>query len=91
MNISEKELAYVRYIKQRYTQMLLHKANVVGVGIGIQEPDEDEDDSPRAVLVVNVTHKVKRKYLDLQDIIPSYIEDVPIRVESIGRPRAYDD
>ena len=89
MNISKNELAYVRHIKQRYTKMLLRKANVVGVGIGIQEPDED--DSLRAVLVVNVTHKVKRKYLDLQDIIPSYIEDVPIKVESIGRPRAYDD
>ncbi len=91
MNISQEELAYVRQIKKRYTQTLLRKANVVGVGIGIQEPDEDEDDSPYVVLVVNVTHKVKRKYLDSKDLIPPYIEEVPIRVESIGRPRAYDD
>ncbi|MEA3310256.1 MAG: hypothetical protein U9Q70_12205 [Chloroflexota bacterium] len=91
MNISGDELAYVRSIRQRYAEALLRKANVVGVGIGIQEPDEDEERAPRVVLVVSVTHKVKHKYLHWKDVIPSRVEDVPVRVEAIGHLQAQDD
>lgn len=91
MDISERELEHVRRVKRRHITALMQKANVVGVGIGIQKSEKRENYSHHPVLVVNVTRKVKRWKLRAKDIIPSEIEDVPVEIEAIGEPRAYDD
>ena len=81
MEIAE-EVARVRLVKARHEQVLLRKANVVGVGIGILEYTE------QVILVVNVTHKVKLQSLAPEDRIPWELEEVPVKVEAIGWPQA---
>jgi hypothetical protein len=78
----EEEVARVRLVKARHEQVLLQKANVVGVGIGILEQTE------QVILVVNVTHKVKLPSLAPEDRIPRELEEVPVKVKAIGRPQA---
>lgn len=77
-----EEVARVRLVKARHEQVLLRKANVVGVGIGILEYTE------QVILVVNVTHKVKLQSLAPEDRIPWELEEVPVKVEAIGWPQA---
>ncbi len=77
-----EEVARVRLVKARHEQVLLRKANVVGVGIGILEYTE------QVILVVNVTHKVRLQSLAPEDRIPWELEEVPVKVEAIGWPQA---
>ena len=79
---TKKEVVHVRLVKARHEQMLLKKANVVGVGIGVLEQ------TTQVILIVNVTHKVKLQSLAPKDRIPRELEDVPVKVKAIGRPQA---
>ncbi|MEA3396606.1 MAG: hypothetical protein U9R05_04000 [Chloroflexota bacterium] len=79
---TEEEVARVRLVKARHEQVLLQKANVVGVGIGLLEQTE------QVILVVNVTHKVNLQSLALEDRIPRELEEVPVKVKAIGRLQA---
>ena len=78
----EEEVARVRLVKARHEQVLLQKANVVGVGVGLLEQTE------QVILIVNVTHKVKLQSLAPEDRIPRKLEEVPVKVKAIGRPQA---
>ncbi|MCD6344409.1 MAG: hypothetical protein J7M17_02220 [Anaerolineae bacterium] len=78
----EEEVTRVRLVKARHEQVLLQKANVVGVGIGLLEQTE------QVILIVNVTHKVKLQSLAPEDRIPRELEGVPVKVKAIGRPQA---
>jgi len=78
----EEEVARVRLVKTRHEQVLLQKANVVGVGIGLLEQTE------QVILVVNVTHKVNLQSLAPEDRIRQELEEIPVKVRAIGKPRA---
>ncbi len=90
MDISDETLERARAVKAEHERELLRKANVVSVGITLEyDEDEDEDEErPRPIIVVGVTEKVSEDDLLPQDRIPDEIEDVSVRVEVVGKPRA---
>lgn len=85
--MDEEKLARVRSVKAAHEQVLMQKANVVGVGVGLRRRGGRFTDEP--ALVVSVTHKVPCAALDPQDVIPSELEGVPVDVQEIGHVRAH--
>lgn len=78
----------VKQIKDRYTDQLMKKANVVGVGIGLAMKNGVRTDE--LSLVVMVRQKVSWKKLDEDDIIPQEIEGVKVDVQQVGDLRAME-
>lgn len=76
-------------VKTNHEQDLLKKANVVGVGIGLRKRCGKYTDEP--AIVVSVTRKVPRSMLDPDDVIPPQLEGVPVDVQAIGEPRAFEE
>jgi hypothetical protein len=76
-------------VKTSHEQELMRKANVVGVGIGLRKRGGEYIDEP--VIVVSVTRKVPRSMLDTDDVIPQELEGVPVDVQAIGEPRAFEE
>lgn len=83
-----EQIEHIREVKNRYTEALMKKANVVGVGIGLAERGGTQSDE--LALVVMVEKKFPRNSLDPEDIIPSEIEGVPVDVQAVGEIRAFD-
>jgi len=75
-----------RKVKEACADELISKANVVGVGIGLRQ--EEGAPAGRVVLMVMVTHKVPLAELAPDDVVPSEIQGVPVRVQAVGRLRA---
>lgn len=78
----------VKQIKDRYTDQLMKKANVVGVGIGLAVRDGVRTDE--LSIVVMVRQKVAWQKLDEDDIIPQEIEGVKVDVQPVGDVRAME-
>lgn len=78
----------VKQIKDRYTDQLMQKANVVGVGIGLAVRNGVRTDE--LSIVVMVRQKVSWKKLDEEDIIPKEIEGVKVDVQQVGDVHATD-
>jgi hypothetical protein len=75
-------LEEVKTILRRHEDLLLAKANVLGVGIG-QESDA-------CFLVALVRAKVPVDQLDKADLIPSSLDGIRVRVREIGDVKAQD-
>ncbi|HKJ26751.1 MAG TPA: hypothetical protein VJ965_03855 [Anaerolineales bacterium] len=76
----------VKKIKETHQDALMKKANVVGVGIGLVQRGSHQ--TSQIALVVMVTHKLPRKALAPEDIIPKEIDGIPVDVQVTGIPRA---
>ncbi len=81
----ETSIEKAQAVKQAYTNMLMAKANVVGVGIGLQRKAGSRTGD--VGLVVTVKHKVPRSQLSPEDIIPAEIEGIPVDVKEVGEIR----
>jgi hypothetical protein len=79
-------IARVQAVRAEHEEILLAKANVVGVGIGFRKLRGEA--TGEVALVVMVTHKVPRAQLAPEDFIPDRIEDVPVDVQAVGELRA---
>ncbi|GAB4263574.1 MAG: hypothetical protein Kow0080_02040 [Candidatus Promineifilaceae bacterium] len=80
------DMQTIQTIKQKYQQMLLKKANVVGVGIGYRQRGGSRIRD--VVLVVMVTQKVPAHTLSPDDLIPRELDGVPVDVQAVGEIRA---
>jgi len=89
MAVSREYIDQLSRVKMAHEQELMRKANVVGVGIGLRERGGAYTDEP--VIVVSVTRKVSRSMLDPDDVIPQELEGVPVDVQAVGEPRAFDE
>lgn len=69
-------LEQARAVLRRHEDLLLSKANVLGVGIG-QQGDS-------CVLVALVKVKIPADQLEGGDLIPDSLEGVQVRVQEIG-------
>lgn len=74
-------------IKEAYQDLLMSKANVVGVGIGLRHKDGKRTNE--VGLVVMVRRKVPRALLAPEDQIPTEIEGVPVDVKQVGEVEAF--
>jgi hypothetical protein len=86
---SREHMDQLSRVKTNHEQELLKKANVVGVGIGLRKRGGKYTDEP--AIVVSVTRKVPRSMLDPDDVIPPQLEGVPVDVQAIGEPRAFEE
>lgn len=82
MGASQDQMNDVRRVKEKYQEKLLRKANVVAVGIGRRRSDSGESAYP--AIIVSVTHHVPRCELAHHDLIPQYLEGVPIEIRAVG-------
>lgn len=80
------DMQTIQAVKQKYQQMLLAKANVVGVGIGYRQRGGSR--TRDVVLVVMVTQKVPAHLLSADDLIPRELDGVPVDVQAVGEIRA---
>ena len=78
----------VKKVKEANENMLLGKANVVGVGIGFAQ--RKQQTTGEIALVVMVSRKLPRERLAPEDIIPSEIDGVPVDVQLTGIIQAQD-
>lgn len=78
----QAQMARVTDIQARYSDLLMHKKNVVGVGVGLTTDHDDTDYV--YCLVVMVAIKVPKHTLDREDIVPEEIEGVPVEVREVG-------
>ncbi|WP_327669936.1 MULTISPECIES: hypothetical protein [unclassified Streptomyces] len=75
----------VRQARGLHESRLMKLAHVTGVGTGKDEHSGED------VIVVFVTRKVPRDQLRAEDVIPTALDGVPVRVLAIGEVRAQDD
>jgi hypothetical protein len=73
-------------VKNKYSQELLSKPNVVGVGVGYKQTGGVPTD--RVALVVMVERKVPPSQLSPQEMIPSELDGVPVDVQETGEIKA---
>ena len=73
-------------VKRAHDNMLLSKANVVGVGVGFCQRGGVRTDT--VGLVVMVKHKLPREKLSVDDVLPAEIDGVPVDVQEVGVIRA---
>ena len=76
----------IRNVKDKYTDELMRKKNVLGTAIGYK--DKDGQKTGELSLVVMVRKKVPLSQLDAQDIIPPEIEGVVTDVRDTGEIKA---
>jgi len=84
--VSEDALQRASDVKVRHEAGLLRKANVLSVGVGYRQRRDLLTDE--VVLVVSVSRKMRRDQLHSDDIIPGYIEGIPVDVQETGVLRA---
>jgi hypothetical protein len=78
----------IKEVKLLHQEMLMAKANVVGVAIGIAR--REERITEQLGLVVMVSRKLPLEKLDEKDIVPRELEGIPVAVQEIGKIRALD-
>ncbi|MGP3983618.1 hypothetical protein [Streptomyces sp. KR80] len=71
--------------RRLHEDRLLALANVTGVGTGRDERTGTD------VVVVYVTRKIPLAQLRPEDVVPTEVEGVPVRVVAIGDVMAQDD
>ena len=82
-------MAQLSRVKTNHERELMNKANVVGVSIGLRKRGGEYTNEP--VIVVSVTRKVPYSTLDPDDVIPPELDGVPVDVQAIGEPRAFEE
>jgi hypothetical protein len=86
MSDQSELMAHARRIKAAHQDMLMRKANVVGVAIGYAQ--RAQIPTKQISVVVMVSQKLPRELLDVEDIIPSELEGIPVDVQEVGKLRA---
>jgi hypothetical protein len=76
----------VKKVKAAHQEMLMEKANVVGVGIGFAK--RGQESTNQLSLVVMVSQKLAIESLETKDIIPHELEGIPVDVQEVGKLRA---
>jgi hypothetical protein len=71
-----------RSARQRHEKVLLALPHVIGVGTG------RDDETGAEVIQVYVRRKVPRQDLSPDDVIPSVLDGVPVRVVPLGEVTA---
>jgi hypothetical protein len=84
-----EKLRHITEVKNRHEAELLEKANVVAVGVGLPIVDGQVTGTPG--IIVSVTHKVAAADLAAEDLVPQQVEDVPVWVQEVDRPRAAEE
>lgn len=82
-----QDAARVMEVKRAHEGELLAKANVVGVGVGYRQ--RGNQSTPEIALVVMVTQKLPPDRLAPDDLVPSFIDGVPVDVQEVGEITAY--
>lgn len=82
-NSRRSELERAKEILAAHREMLMGKANVVGVGVGLKQVGEKY--TATIALIVLVTHKVPADELADGDLIPEEIEGIPVDVQVTGQ------
>jgi hypothetical protein len=77
----------VRQVRKNYSEMVLGKANVVGVGTGYKSVRGRSTDE--LCVVALVRRKIPRAGLDPKELIPTELDGVSTDVQEIGEPRAF--
>jgi hypothetical protein len=80
------EIEKAQSVKRVHQQVLMSKANVVGVGVGLCHKEGKRTD--RVGLIVMVRRKVPKTILAIQDMIPEEIDGVPVDVREVGKVEA---
>ncbi|MDJ0345484.1 hypothetical protein QMK19_19755 [Streptomyces sp. H10-C2] len=75
----------VKQARLLHEDRLLKLANVTGVGTGRDEHSGED------VIVVFVTRKVPLADLRVEDVVPTELDGVPVRVLAIGEVTAQND
>jgi hypothetical protein len=78
----QAQVSKAQAARQKYEQMLLAKANVVGVGIGLRHTGGRRTDE--LGLVVMVREKLPAELLSPEDVIPHEVDGVPVDVKEVG-------
>jgi hypothetical protein len=73
-----------RSARRRHEDRLLALPNVIGVGTG------RDDETGAEVIQVYVQRKVPRRELEPDEVIPSALDEVPVRVVPLGEVTAED-
>ncbi len=81
-NTLSQNTTKIQQIRLAYQDWLMSKANVVGVGIGTRE--RQNQPTGEIALVVMVSRKVPKNQLEVQDIIPSEIDGIPVDIQEVG-------
>jgi hypothetical protein len=75
-----------KQVKAAHQEMLMAKANVVGVGIGFAR--RGQESTNQLSLVVMVSQKLAIELLETKDIIPRELDGIPVDVQEVGELRA---
>ena len=84
---SQDILEHVKAVKHAHENELLSKANVVGVGIGFRQIAGTATSD--LALVVMVSSKLPPAGLSEDDLIPAWIDGVPVDVQEVGEITAF--
>lgn len=78
----QETLAHLAKVQERYADLLMQKAHVLGVGIGLRHCGGINTEE--SCLVVLVDQKVPPEYLAEEDRIPDQVDGVRIDVQEVG-------
>jgi len=76
----------VRKVKDKHVHQLFKFKGVVGVGIGRKIVAGKETN--QLAIVVDVVKKLPENHLKKEDIVPKFLEGVPVDVQEVGVIRA---
>jgi len=71
----------------KYSDMLMTKANVIGVGQGYAQVDGELTDIPAIVVLVEI--KVPLAALQPEDVVPRELDDMRVDVQETGAINAF--
>lgn len=74
-------------LQAKYSEMLMAKANVIGVGLGYAQVNKELTDIPAIVVLVEV--KVPLSALSPEDVVPHELEDMRVDVQETGALNAF--
>ncbi len=69
-------------IQARYSDMLMAKANVIGVGLGYAQVNGELTDEPALVVLVQV--KLPLSALQEEDVVPRELDEMRVDVQETG-------
>lgn len=74
-------------VQAKYSDLLMAKANVIGVGIGYARINDELTDIPAIVALVH--HKLPLTALAAEDVIPPTLDDMRVDVQETGAINAF--
>jgi len=85
-NNLEAQIARATEVQARYADLLLSKANVIGVGVGFAQ--KGGASTHEVALVVMVDEKLPAAQLAADDLLPTELDGVRVDVQATGGFRA---